>query len=434
MRYHLSDIPFLLRTSAGRRQIIQGLRHRSLPVLARLAALHRRVFARRTRVIAVVGSFGKTTTTRATAVALNLPLDPRLSANALSSVALTMLRTGPWQRYSVIEAGIDNVGQMDTFSRMIRPDIAIVTSIGSEHHRSLKTLEVTRAEKARMIAAMPEESLAVLGGDDPHVRWMKTQTRARVVTFGLDEGNDVRATGIELDWPGGTRFRLHVAGETHAATVRLVGPYMVYPILAAVAVARAEGRALGPLLASLARLPPTPGRMCPIALPNGAWLLDDAFKSTLETVHAALDVFSRIPASRRLVVMGEVSEPPGSQGPIYREIGRRIAGMADVAVFLGSNFQRYAAGARRAGMASSDLRDAGRSARKAAEILRDEIRPGDVALIKGRDTQRLERIVLSLLGRSVGCDVDACHVKVLPCGDCPMLEKGWTPGRRLHVP
>ena len=161
-------------------------------------------------------------------------------------------------------------------------------------------------------------------------------------------------------------------------------------------------------------------------------LLRDDYKSTLETVQAALDVFADTPAARRIVVMGEVSEPPGSQGPIYRELGNRIATMADLAVFVGGNFQRYAAGARQGGMENRALFDAKGSVLEAAAILCRELKPGDSVLLKGRDTQRLERVMLALTGRQVQCDIGFCDTRVVSCEECPMLERGWQ-GKRVVI-
>jgi len=208
-------------------------------------------------------------------------------------------------------------------------------------------------------------------------------------------------------------------------TVRLLGRHMVYPILAAIATAFAEGFPLEHILPPLEKLSPTPGRLEPIQLANGAVILRDDFKSPLETIHAALDLFSEIPAKRRRVVLGEVSEPPGSQGPIYRDIGERIASIASHVMFIGGNFQRYAAGVRRGGLPSSSIIDAGRSVLKAAELLGEDLRPGDVVLIKGRDTQRLGRITLALTGRKVRCDIDFCDTRAVDCETCPILEHGY---------
>ena len=313
---HISrNIPALLRTPIGRKQLLSRVYYYGWPLLSQVASLYRRTLARKTRIVTVVGSFGKTTTARAVVAALGGQSPPDIQQNAWSFVAHRLLHIRPHQRHAVIEVGIDGRGQMKAYGRMMRPDITIVTSIGSEHNRSLGTLKATRAEKSEMVRSLPQSGTAVLNGDDPNVRWMKKRTRAQVITFGFNEMNDMRASDVILDWPHGTRFKLHVDAQTHNLRIRLIGRHMVYPILAAVAVALSEGFRLEQILPALEALPPTPGRLQPMRLASGAYVLRDDYKSTLETIEAALDVFSQIPAHRRIVVLGEVSEPPGSQAP-----------------------------------------------------------------------------------------------------------------------
>ena len=323
-RYRLTDIPHLIRTPLGRIQFWHGIHYRLWPLLSRLAGLYRRKVISSTRIVAVVGSFGKTTTTRALSIALQREIRRKPFPNCWSYVSAAIFRIHPRDRHSVIEVGISDTGQMVQYASMICPDITVVTSIGSEHHRSLGSLEVTRAEKAEMVKALPVSGFAVLNGDDPNVRWMAESCKAKVITYGFDESNDVRASEVTSEWPEGTQFRLHMNGETRTVSSALVGTYMVYPVLAAIAVACTEGFSLEETLFSLQSLPPTRGRLEPVRLDGGAVLLQDDYKSTLETVHVALDVFSDINSQRRGVVIGEVSEPPGSQGPIYREIGKLV--------------------------------------------------------------------------------------------------------------
>jgi UDP-N-acetylmuramyl pentapeptide synthase len=375
-----------------------------------------------TRVVIVVGSLGKTTAARAASVVLDVSPD-RLRGNAQRALPRRVLRTMPWHRSLVAEVGVTKSGQMAPLAQLLRPDIVVVTSIASEHNRSFGSLEATREEKAEMVRGLSESGLAILNGDDPNVRWMATQTDARVTTFGLGEGNDVRRTDVELVWPTGTRLTLEIGGQRLPVETRLVGWPMVYSFLAGVAVGLAEGVPLEEVLDRLANLAPTSGRLEVVSLDSGAFLLRDDYKSTLETVDAALDVLASIPARRRIVVLGEVSEPPGSQGPIYRRLGARIAEIADLAVFVGVNFQRYAAGARRAGFPSAAMTNAGQDVLGAAEVVRAELGPGDVVLIKGRDTQRLDRIGLALAGRRVRCTLEFCDLSEFRCDRCPLLEE-----------
>ena len=419
-------IPDFFGNPIGRRRLLSGLKGRAWPILLPVATFYRRTFVRKVRIVAVVGSFGKSTTMRAITMALGRNVHRRAMLNAKNAVAGAVFRLRAADRHAVIEVGIDKPGKMATYARLILPDITVVTSIGSEHNRSLKTLEITRSEKAAMIRILPRSGLAVLNGDDPNVLWMQSQTCARVITFGLAESNDVRASDIAFDWPRGMRFRLHAGGETRALRTSLAGKHMVYPILAAVAVALAEGFTLDQITPRITALTPTRGRMETVPLANGAILLRDDFKSALETFDAALDTLAEIPAQRRMVVFGEVSEPPGSQGPIYRRLGERVAHIVSRTIFVGESsvWSPFAAGVKRGGGPRDELINAEKSVCRAIEAVRENLGPGDVVLVKGRDNQRLERVSLALTGRTVRCDINFCKA-TLRCEECPMLERGW---------
>jgi len=213
--------------------------------------------------------------------------------------------------------------------------------------------------------------------------------------------------------------------------MKLLGRHMVYPILAAIATALAKGFSLDQILSPLQTLSPTPGRLEPIQLPNGALILRDDFKSPLETINAALDLLAEIPARRRIVVLGDISEPFGKQWQIYRKVGERIAQVATKAIFITGKFRAYAAGAKSAGLPSSSIMGAERSVLKAVELLREDLRPGDVVLIKGRDNQRLDRITLALIGKKVYCDIDFCDTRAVRCETCPNLERGYEEQRMI---
>ncbi|MGZ5117112.1 MAG: Mur ligase family protein [Burkholderiales bacterium] len=419
MHRGLRDLP-PLRTALGRFELAHRIFHLAWPLLRRAATIYRRTLVRNTRLVTVVGSFGKSTTMCAVHSALGISRSCSV-ANAGSSVARALLRIRPAQRHAVIEVGIDAPGQMAAHARMLRPDICVVTWIGSDHNRSLKTLAITRNEKAEMVRVLPAGGLAALNGDDPNVCWMQSQTRARVITFGLGEGNDVRGSDIRLDWPHGTRFTLHVGGETRAVRIRLIGKPHVYAILAAVAVARAQGFSLDEIAPPLELVPPTPGRLEPVRLASGALVLRDDYKSSLETIDAALDVLAEIPG-RRFVVVGEIAEPVGSQGPIYRRLGERVGKIACCAIVIGGGSRTgFAVGARQAGLARENVLHA-KDVHQAIQLLQARLGPGDTVLIKGRDTQRLDRISLALMGRSVRCGLRFCNA-YLRCTQCPILER-----------
>ena len=96
---------------------------------------------------------------------------------------------------------------MATHRKALWPNVVVVTSIGTEHNCSFGSLENTRAEKAKMLSGLGADEVAVLNGDDPHVMWMASTTRARVVTFGLSESNMVGLSPSIVNWPTARRLR-----------------------------------------------------------------------------------------------------------------------------------------------------------------------------------------------------------------------------------
>ncbi|MFB3776851.1 MAG: Mur ligase family protein [Bryobacteraceae bacterium] len=432
-RFPLRELGKVLRNPLGRRRLVVQLVHRCWPAIFRLAALCRRTLLYRPFFVAVVGSYGKTTATRVITHVLGRELHHRAAANGIGRVPYAVLRARPWDAAAVVEVGIDCQGQMAAIAEMMQPDCAVVMSVGIEHHSSFGSLQVTRDEKADMVRVLPASGLAVLNGDDPNVLWMAGETRARVVTFGFGEDSQVRASDAELDWPLGMRFHLHAGGQVCDARIQLLGRHMIYPALAAVAVGLDRGVPLDLVLARLASITPSPGRLSVHKLASGAFVLRDDAKSALETVHAALDVLEEVPAGRKIAVMGPMTEPPPHSRQFYRDLAARLAGIAGLVVCVDS-YRNYGPGLRKAGMSHDAIVDAGADLGETIGLLRETLGPGDVVLLKGRGRQKLERVAMALDGRQVGCTTAYCPARSAHCPICPMLEKGWTGCRPVACP
>jgi UDP-N-acetylmuramoyl-tripeptide--D-alanyl-D-alanine ligase len=414
----------LVRSAPGRLELKRRYSNRLWPMAARVAGAYRQTLARRIMVVAVIGSVGKTTTMRAVSAALGLPVSrpALLNANSNAAVGRALLSIPPWQRRAVLEVGIAKDGEMRIQAKTLRPNVVVVTGIARDHWQSFGTLEATRNSKADMLRTLRADGVAVVNADDQNVRWMATQTSARVVLAGQSEDADIRATDVRLEWPRGMAFTLRVGGESHPVHTKLVGSHMVFPALAALAVAHVTGLPLTDAIARVEALEPTPGRMMKMDLPNGAYALRDEFKASIDPYLAGIDAFGQVPATRHLAVLGEVAEEKGNDE--YREIGARIGEIADEVVFVGSSkhASTLRAGTKVAGFDPAHFRRV-RDAHEALEVIRPLVRAGDVVFIKGRWQQALGRIGLALAGRDVKCRADPCPFKRMLCDVCPFLEQ-----------
>ncbi len=396
------------------------------PVMGYVARSYRVTLGRRPRVVAVVGSVGKTTTMRTVSAVLGRPVSrpALLNMNSHAAVGRALLGVRPWQNRAVLEVGINSPGQMRKQAATVRPEVVVVTAIARDHWESFHSLDAIRDEKAEMVRALPPSAVAVLNADDPNVRWMAGQTRARVVLTGEAADAEVRATEIGIDWPRGMTFNVHIGERTWPVHSRLMGRHMVFPALAAIAVAYVEGMSIDSAVAAVGTVEPTPGRMQTMVLPSGAVVIRDEFKGTMDAWMAAMDAFAEIPARRRIAVFGEISEVTGNQD--YRDIGQRL-GFVDRAIFVSTskNFQLFRAGATAGGLAHDRISHA-RNYVDVLALLEDDVREGDVILIRGRWQQALGRVGLALAGGDVQCRADPCPFKRMLCDVCPMLNQPFT--------
>jgi len=415
---HLGAHPFVLLT-----RLVRVFSYLAWPVLAPLAKIRRWQIRDSTSLVAVVGSFGKTTTTRAVGVALNCSTVS--GRNSWSYLALGILQLERNQKFAALEAAIARRGQMRRYARLIKPDITVVTSVGSEHLLSMKSLEGIRREKSEMVAAVEFGGVVILNGDDPNVLWMKNRAVAEVVTYGFGEQNSVRASDCRINWPSGTQFRVHTATGIWEVQLGLIGNTMVYPALAAIAVGMSKGIQMETILTRLKELKPAPGRLEPMRLSSGAWALRDDHKSGIETIHAAVSTLRQIEAPRRIAVLGDITEEIGSVRPVYRELGAELGEVVDLLMLTGRYARSIGVGARMAGMPSESVIDCHKDIFKASEILGAYLQEGDVVLLKGRFEQRLRRVALMLAGETVNCRLKTCTVKGLHCESCAARVKGW---------
>lgn len=421
-----SDALTLIRSAPGRLELRRRYSTRLWPAMAFVARAYRRTLARRPRIVAVVGSVGKTTTMRTTSGALARPVrrPALLNANSHAAVGRALLTVRPWDRHAVLEVAISDKGQMRIQSRTVRPDVVVVTAIAHDHWQSFGTLEVTRDEKADILRPLPPTATVVANADDQHVRWMTTQTRARVILCGEAADAEVRATDVTLNWPHGMGFTINIDGQARPVQTKLVGRHMVFPALAAITVAHLEGVPLDEAIRRVEQVEPTPGRMQLMKLRGGAFALRDEFKASEDSFEAALSTLAEVPANRRIGVIGEIAEETGRDA--YRNVGRQAA-FLDRVIFVGTgkNMQSFRSGATKAGLDPARIERA-HNAHEALTMLRDDVQPGDVVFSKGRWQQALGRVGLALAGKDVQCRADPCPFKRMLCDVCPYLEQPFT--------
>jgi alanine racemase len=309
-------------------------------------------------VIAVTGSVGKTSTKYAIArlLAAHAPtFESRQSFNSLFGLPVALAHLRDEQRFAVLEFGTSSFGEIRQLASLFPPQIAVVTAVGDAHIDAFGSLAGVAQEKGDLLAALPPDGWAVLNGDDLHVQAMRARTGAQVFTFGCEPGCDLYASSItytlrhthmRLCWQG-------VAGVAAppaelAVTIPLPGEPAVSIALAAVSVALIWGMLLDEAGALLSEVAPLPGRLNPLPAVGGTLLLDDTFNAALPSVLSGLRTLRDLPAQRRIVVLGELTDLGTQAGAAYHEIGVLAGSFADVLICKGDGGQAVVQAARQA--------------------------------------------------------------------------------------
>jgi UDP-N-acetylmuramoyl-tripeptide--D-alanyl-D-alanine ligase len=383
----------------------------------------------RTTFVAITGSVGKTTTKDCLGLILSAggpTLMTDATANSAKDVSRTLLRVRPWHRFAVIEVGTDAPGWVRRSGGLVRPDIAVILTVARTHTNNLPTLEAIATEKASLLTTIRRGGVAILNADDPHVAAMRPPARCRRILFGEAPGSDFRAANVGMRWPGGLSYDL-VHGDRRARIeTQMIGRHWVTCTLGAIAAAVACGMPLVAIADALRGVPPSPARMQPQPLPGGAVMIRDDGAGSIDSFEQALNAMTEIPAARKFLVISTVTDT-GQRGRDRAELVGRAAAVAfDGAVFVG----RYAPHGRRAAIAGGMPEAAAQSFRDlrlAAAWLRENIRTGDVVLLRGRGVDHMARLYWAIVSE-VACWKRSCR-KMILCDECDELHGGRA-GRR----
>lgn len=402
--------------------------------LALAAALWRRLLVR-TTFVAITGSNGKTTTKELLAAILTsryrVHKTPS-SHNGRQGLIRTILAARPWHRYAVVEIGVEAPGQMSRAAWLVRPDVAIITSVAREHTENFPTLEATAAEKSRLLDGLKRSGAAILNGDDPHVRRMGNSRQLRRCYFyGADPSLDLWADDIVAAWPERMRLRVHSGEQTYRVTTQFVGAHWASPVLAALLAGRVCGVDFEQSLSVIAELKPFTARLEPVDLDGGAVLVRDEFNGSAGTTRVALEVLRQARARRRIAILRDVTDDDRPAPERLFELGKLAAASADMVVFIGPEAHHAALGAQAAGLAPGAVLTF-EHARAAVSWLRTGTAPGDLILLKGRNRDHLSRIYLDLV-TDVHCWLDTCEYRHL-CDECAELGPRAPRGSRARRP
>ncbi|CAN5845414.1 UDP-N-acetylmuramoyl-tripeptide--D-alanyl-D-alanine ligase [soil metagenome] len=351
-------------------------------------------------VVGVTGSQGKTTTKDLMGAAIGAGRACVASPGSFNNelgVPLTCCRLDESSEVLITEIGSRGIGQIARLAALVRPDIAVVTSVGASHLELLGDIETVARAKSELVEALPADGLAVLNADDPRVAAMAERTGARVITYGITATADWRASGVHLDGRACARFTAHGPPGEVPVRLALSGAHNVGNALAALAVADAVGVPLADAAAAVATAAVSRWRMELRAGPGGLVVINDAYNANPASTRAALDTLAALDVpGRRWAVLGLMAELGGTGDAEHASVGAHAAHAGvDRLVVVGRRAAAVAAGALEAGL-PADAATVVADADAALTLLRAEASGGDAVLVKASRSVGLERVAIDL--------------------------------------
>jgi len=351
------------------------------------------------RVVAVTGSVGKTTTKDmlTALVGRNGPTGSS-SGNRNNTLGLPseMLSQVEDIVNFVAEAGMSSPGELTVLGEILRPQILLYTRIAHVHTEFFPDIEGIVRAKAELLPWLDPDGTLVINADDPWQREFPSQTSARVLRYGTQDG-EARIEAWEDRGLLGSAFRLVLPGSEARVELSLPGRYQAENLLAAAAAATgfdvtAEQVAVA---ARELRAPEHRGRI--LTLPEDISIVDDSYNASPLAMRRLLDLLAQVPG-RRVAVLGEMYELGEMAAEAHARVGREAAASCDVLIAVGgANAARLMEAARGAGLPAADIHGVDDAA-GAAEVVRRLLKKGDVVLVKGSRGVGLDLTVAALVG------------------------------------
>ena len=351
-----------------------------------------------TRVVAITGSAGKTTTKETIAALLerrHSVVKNKGNLNNHIGLPLSLMQTRRAPDVAVMELGMNHAGEISTLVAIAEPDVRVWTNVGDAHLGFFASADAIADAKAEILERAHVSTVLVANADDPRVMARVGGFVGRTITFGTAAHADVRATDIEDRGVSGMKARIATPAGERVVETPLLGRGNLSNVLAATAVAIDFGVSLDDVVDTASQLVPASRRGAVIRLGRSVTLIDDSYNSSPAALTRALEVVAReAAAGRKVAVLGEMLELGDHAARLHAESGRVAAqsGIALLYAIGGAPAQALATAAIAAGM-SADTVTYFPTSDEAAPVIAAAVRSGDLVLVKGSRGIRTDVVV-----------------------------------------
>lgn len=312
----------------------------------------------------------------------------------------------------VLEIGADHPGDIKKVTKWLKPNIAVITRVSQTpvHVEFFATPEDVFKEKSYLATAVKKDGTLILFADEEKVMTLAGPAKeagVKVMSFGKNSDATVRGTDYAPVYAGdngnqvlvGSSFNLNMEGQTTSLTIdRVLGETYMYPILASAAAGLARSMSPSSIIESFSRFSAPLGRMNVIPGLNGTTIIDDTYNSSPAATESALESLAVVKCSgRKIVAFGDMLELGKYASDEHKKMGKLVSQIAQVFVAVGPRTQTSAVPEAIASGMNKDSVYSFNSSKEAGTFLASFVNKGDVVLVKGSQSMRMERVSSALL-------------------------------------
>ncbi len=347
-------------------------------------------------VIGITGSVGKTATKEMIAQILSTEYHVHKTMGNFNNhigLPLSVLQLDRTHTAAVFEMGMNSMDEIEYLSRIIRPDIGVITNIGVSHIERLGSRQNILRAKLEITKGMKENGKLVLNGDDELLSGLNGLLDMPVIYYGINEGVPLHAFGIETRGEAGVRFSVNLRNEDVEIILPVPGIHQVSNALAAIACGLELGISNENIKKGLASYSQEKMRLNIVEY-NGVKVINDTYNAAPASIQAALSVLREVAGEKRTIaVLGDIFELGDYAREAHRQVGRSVFyEHIHHLVAVGELAEDYYKGAIEAGMNENNMKHF-ISNKDAVVYLKQFIQPGDVVLFKGSRGMNLDIMI-----------------------------------------
>lgn len=376
--------------------------------------------SKKTEIIGITGSVGKTTTKEAAIKILSTKFKTHANKKSFNSefgVPLTLLQEnsghsspGAWLKILVksfskafsklhfekiiLELGVDSPGDMSKLLELVQPKIGVVLAIKPVHlaEGQFKSVRDIAKEKGLLINKLPPKGVAILNADDPFVAEMKTT--AKKITFGIKNSADLQARNI-TETIDGLTAQISWQNQNEKLVAPILGKHNLTSLLAAIAIGLVSGIELKECVKALASFRLPPGRLNLLEGINGSKIIDGSYNANPASVSAALETLKNLETSgKKIAVLGQMNELGTESKHLHNKVAEIAANAADEVIGVFGDAVIFTKKAQKVNKPAKFFE----TAEEASKYLKNNIQTNDLVLIKGsQNNVRLEKCVKKIL-------------------------------------